>query len=113
MTAHGGIRHWWYQRLSALILIPLTIWLLWAIMQLTGADYSAALGFFASPVQRGFAILLICFIAFHAQIGMQVVYEDYVQPPYLQSALIWLTRAGVTLGFILTIYALLNLPGGT
>jgi succinate dehydrogenase / fumarate reductase membrane anchor subunit len=109
---HGGIGHWWYQRLSSVILIPLTIWLLWAISQLAGADYAAALGFFASPIQKGFAIAYIGVVAYHAQTGVQVVCEDYVYPPWFQSTLIWLTKIGVTVGFLLTGYALFNLPAG-
>ena len=102
MSAQGGVGHWRQQRLSALVLIPLTIWLLWAITRLAGADYAMALSFFSSPLQKGFAVMLIGFIAFHAQIGIQVVCEDYVYPPWLQSTTIWLTRVGVLVGVILT-----------
>ncbi len=110
--AHRGVVHWRQQRLSALILIPLTIWLLWAITRLAGADYAVALEFFSQPLQKGFAIALIALIAFHAQIGIQVICEDYVGPPRFQSSLIWLTRIGCAGGFVLSVYALLNLPAG-
>ena len=112
-TTHRGVTHWWQQRLSALILIPLTIWLLWATTLLSGADYVTALEFFSRPVQKGFAMSLIAVIAFHAQIGIQVICEDYIEPPWFQSTLIWLTRIGCLAGFLLTVYALLNLPGGS
>ena len=112
-SPHGGIGHWRSQRLSAVLLLPLTTWLLWAVTQLAGADYAAALGFFSSAWQKGFTMALIGLAAFHAQIGIQVVCEDYLYPPWLQSMAIWLTRTGVTAGFLLTVYALLTLPAGT
>ncbi len=109
---HGGVGHWWQQRLSSLILIPLTIWLLWAITRLSGADYATTLEFFNRPLHKGIAMLLIAVIAFHAQIGIQVICEDYIGPPRFQSIAIWLTRIGCTAGFLLAVYALLNLPAG-
>ena len=111
--AHRGSTHWWQQRLSSLILIPLTVWLLWAITRLTGVDYTAALGFFNPPLQKGFALALIAVTAFHAQIGIQVICEDYIEPPWFRSTLIWLTRIGCAAGFLLAVYALLNLPAGS
>jgi len=111
-TSHGGIGHWWQQRLSSLLLIPLTLWLLWAGVQLTGVDHATALQFFASPLQKGMAILLIALIAFHAQIGIQVICEDYIYPPWFQSTLIWLTRIACAAGFLLTVFVLFNLPAG-
>ena len=113
VKAHRGVVHWRQQRLSALILIPLTIWLLWATTRLAGADYALALEFFSRPAQKGFAIALIGLIAFHAQIGIQVICEDYVGLPWFQSTLIWLSRAGCVAGFLLAVFALLNLPAGS
>ena len=110
--AHGGIGHWWQQRLSSILLIPYTIWFLWAGTRLAGASYEATLQFFSLPLQKGIALSMIGLIAFHAQIGIQVICEDYVYPPWLQSALIWLIRIACITGFLLTGYALFNLPAG-
>jgi len=113
MSGHGGVGHWWYQRLSSVLLIPLTVWVLYAISQLAGADYATALGFFASPLQKGLAMAYIGLVAYHAQTGVQVVCEDYLHPPWFQKAAIRLTKIAVTLGFIAVVIALLRLPAGT
>jgi len=110
--SHGGVGHWWQQRLSSLLLIPLTIWLLWAAARLAGAEYSMALDFFSQPFQKAMAIGLIGIIAFHAQTGIQVICEDYIEPLWFQSTLIWLTRIACFAGFVLTVFALFNLPAG-
>ncbi len=109
-ASQGGVGHWWQQRLSALLLIPLTAWLLWAATRLAGAEYNLALEFFNHPFQKGMAMALIAIIAFHAQTGIQVICEDYIQPQWLQTTLIWLTRVACFAGFGLSVFALLNLP---
>ena len=111
--SHGGVGHWWQQRLSSLLLIPLTIWFLWAGSNLAGVAHSVALEFFNSHFQKAMAIALIGLIAFHAQIGIQVICEDYIQPPWFQLTLIRLTKLACLAGFGITVYALLNLPAGT
>ena len=110
--SHGGVGHWWQQRLSSLVLIPMTIWLLWAGISLTGASYETALYFFSNPFQKFMAILFIAISAFHAQIGIQVICEDYIYPLWLQNTLIWLTRIACLVGFALAAYALLSLSTG-
>jgi succinate dehydrogenase / fumarate reductase membrane anchor subunit len=110
--SQDGVGHWWQQRLSSLLLIPLTIWLLWAGINLAGVGYNLALEFFNSAFQKGMAMSLIGLIAFHAQIGIQVICEDYIQPPWFQSTLIRLTQLACLAGFGITVYALLNLPAG-
>jgi len=111
-NAHGGVTHWWHQRLSSVLLIPATLWLLWAGASLAGADYATAHAFFSSPLQAGMGIAFTALVAFHAQIGIQVICEDYIYPPWFQSLLIWLTRIACAAGFLLIAYALMTLVKG-
>ena len=110
--SHGGLHHWKYQRLSSVLLIPLTLWLLWAIVKLTGADHASATAFIAQPFNGAMAVLTAAVMLYHAQSGVQVVSEDYVYPPWFQSALIWLTRLGCLGGFIATLYAVFAVASG-
>ena len=73
-----GSHHWWIQRLTAVALIPLGIWFIFAVLSFVGTDYAQ---FKAWAGHHGNALLLVLFIitAFHhAQLGMQVVIEDYI-----------------------------------
>jgi succinate dehydrogenase / fumarate reductase membrane anchor subunit len=88
------------------VLIPLTAWLLWAIASLTGADHAAARTFMAQPLNAVMAVLTAAVTLYHAQSGIQVVCEDYVQPAWFQSALIALTRIACLAGFAATLYAI-------
>ncbi|MDD9884340.1 MAG: succinate dehydrogenase, hydrophobic membrane anchor protein [Gammaproteobacteria bacterium] len=76
--ARHASRHWWWQRLSALALIPLTLWFVFAILDAVGESHAAALAWLGRP---GVAAALSVYLAaafWHAQLGLQVVVEDYV-----------------------------------
>jgi succinate dehydrogenase / fumarate reductase membrane anchor subunit len=77
-SAKEGVGHWWGQRVTAIALVPLSIWFVVAAISLTGADYPT---FVAWIGQFGNALLMILtalVLFYHASLGMQVVIEDYV-----------------------------------
>lgn len=77
-SAKEGTHHWWAQRLTALALIPLTFWLVYSIVCMSTLDYMAAIGWLQSPMTSSLLILFVIALFYHAQLGMQVVIEDYV-----------------------------------
>ncbi|WP_422364726.1 succinate dehydrogenase, hydrophobic membrane anchor protein [Pelagibius sp.] len=85
-SAKDGTGHWWAQRLSALALIPLTLWFCVALVSLSGADHAAVAAWAGSPVVAGLLILLIAATFYHAYLGVQVVIEDYVHHEGLKIA---------------------------
>ena len=77
-SAKSGTEHWMAQRLSSLAILPLTLWFVWSLMCMAGADYATFAAWLANPVV---AILMSAFsivLFYHAQLGLQVVIEDYV-----------------------------------
>ena len=77
-SAKEGVGHWWMQRVTAIALVPLGIWFVFAVAALSGVDYAA---FQAWVGELGNATLLVVFVIvlfYHAALGMQVVIEDYV-----------------------------------
>lgn len=92
-SAKDGTGHWWAQRLTALALIPLTIWFCVSVIVLTGADYAAVAAWVASPVVAGLLILLVAAVFYHAVLGLQVVIEDYVHHEGSKLALLLAVKA--------------------
>ena len=77
-SAKEGMHHWWAQRLTALALIPLTVWFVMSLISLIGAGYQEFVHWLANPVNATAMILFLAVALHHAQLGMQVVLEDYV-----------------------------------
>jgi succinate dehydrogenase / fumarate reductase membrane anchor subunit len=111
-SAKEGVHHWYAQRASALLLIVLVGWLLYAVFSLSGSGYETARLFISQPVNAAFAILLIVTLFYHAMLGLQVVIEDYVHHPVLEVVFYFLSRAGAFFGMALGIIYLLKLALG-
>ncbi|MFT5173318.1 MAG: succinate dehydrogenase / fumarate reductase membrane anchor subunit [Gammaproteobacteria bacterium] len=77
-SAKSGTHHWWMQRLTALALVPLMLWLVWSMACLSGLDYAAAIAWVSSPITSVLLITTLLGLVYHAMLGLQVVIEDYV-----------------------------------
>ena len=77
-SAKEGTDHFWMQRLTAIALVPLTLWFVISIIGLIGAGYGEFTGWLSSPLSGGLMILLVVATFYHAYLGVQVVIEDYV-----------------------------------
>src|SRR5438046_5703477 len=77
-SAKEGVTHWWRQRVSALALVPLTLWFVIAVIGLVGADHATFVTWVRSPMPAVFLILLLVATFYHTALGLQVVIEDYI-----------------------------------
>lgn len=77
-SARAGSKHWWAQRLTAVALVPLTLWFIWSVLHLTDASQADVADWLSSPVRLALLLALIAATFHHLQLGMQVVIEDYV-----------------------------------
>jgi succinate dehydrogenase / fumarate reductase membrane anchor subunit len=111
-SAKEGVHHWYAQRASALLLIVLMGWLIYAMFRLAGADHGAASSFIAQPINAAFLILLIVTLFYHAMLGLQVVIEDYVHNQVLEVVFYFISRAGALFGMALGIIHVLKLALG-
>ena len=77
-SAKDGTHHFWVQRLTAVALIPLTVWLALSLASLATADQAEVVAWMKSPLS---ATLMVSFIMagfWHMKLGLQVVIEDYM-----------------------------------
>ena len=103
-SAHEGLHHWWAQRVTAVALIPLTLWLAFCVASIASADYGTAIAHLSSPLSATLFGSLIVAAFYHAGLGMQVVYEDYISCKAIRIACIMGTNL---LLFFLAIAAVL------
>jgi succinate dehydrogenase / fumarate reductase membrane anchor subunit len=82
--AHEGVHHWLHQRITAVINIPLMLWLVWSVTHMTSWDYATFTGWLAQPVNAILMILAVLSVFYHASLGAQVMAEDYIHNPALR-----------------------------
>jgi succinate dehydrogenase / fumarate reductase membrane anchor subunit len=87
-TAHEGVGHWWGQRVTAIALVPLTLFFVFPLARNLGADWETVQAFYARPFNAIVAALFFIVAFRHLQYGLQVVVEDYVHDKPLKTALL-------------------------
>jgi len=107
-SSKSGTHHFIVQRITAVALIPLVIWFVWFVIGLSHADYANARQMLHQPIQ---ALLMIVFVAsafWHAQLGLQVVIEDYVHTRWLELTSQLLVKFLCVLGALASIMAVVK-----
>lgn len=98
-SAKEGVQHWWAQRVTAIALVPLTLWFVASVIVLAGADHATVSAWIARPLNTVLLIALVAATFWHAALGLQVVIEDYIH------------TEGTKLVVLLAVKALLALVG--
>ncbi len=111
-SAKSGTQHWWAQRLTAIALVPLTIWFVIAMVAATGSDYASARAFIGNPVTAVLLVLLIVATFHHAQLGLQVVIEDYVHTKSVEIGLLLAVKGAAIVLALAAIFAVLSIAFG-
>lgn len=78
----SGLSDFVIQRVTAVILVFYTAWVLAFFLTTPQMSYDALVGFFGNPFIKGFSTLAILSTAAHAWIGMWTVGTDYIRPHY-------------------------------
>ncbi|MDE2581101.1 MAG: succinate dehydrogenase, hydrophobic membrane anchor protein [Rhodospirillales bacterium] len=108
-AARAGSAHWWAQRVSALALVPLSLWFIAGMIGLEGAPRAAVAAWLHGPVAL---VLLLCLIAasfWHMALGLTVVIEDYVHQEGARLTLVLGVRAASVLLALLCAVSALRL----
>jgi len=77
-SAKEGVHHWWVQRLTSVALVPLTVWFVVSVLSLPALDHATVTAWIGQIWTAVFLILLVLTAAWHSQLGVRVVVEDYV-----------------------------------
>lgn len=77
-SAKDGVHHFWVQRVSAIALVPLALWFVFSVAQLSGADYGMVKHWVSAPSVAVTLVLFLIAALYHSMLGVQVVVEDYI-----------------------------------
>ena len=112
-SAKEGVEHWWMQRITAVALVPLTLWFVIAIIGLVGADLETMQNWVSRPLPAILLVLLLIAIFYHVSLGLQVVVEDYVHAELTKLGLITAIRLLCFAFAVAGIFAVLSIAVGT
>ena len=108
-SARAGSHHWWAQRLTAIALVPLTLWFIFSVIHLSGATHQAVIEWLSSPLTLGLMLALIVATFHHLQLGVQVVIEDYVHDERAKMASVLAVKALCVLLALVCIVSVLKI----
>ena len=100
--------HWWYQRVTAIALIPLSLWFGFVLLTLPGAGYGEVAKWVQQPWNTLALVVFIMASFYHAILGIQVVLEDYVHTEWLQTKSILVTKLTLIFFALLMLFAVLK-----
>jgi succinate dehydrogenase / fumarate reductase membrane anchor subunit len=111
-SAKEGAGHWIGQRVSAIALVPLVIWMVYGVIRLAAGDYGFAVHWVQDPLNATLTVLTFAIAFFHMHTGMRVVVEDYIAKTLSRSALLILNLFVCGLAGALAIFSILKVALG-
>jgi succinate dehydrogenase / fumarate reductase membrane anchor subunit len=111
-SAKDGVGHWWVQRLTALALIPLSLWFVFSVARYHIADYPTMMAWVHNPYVAVALVLYFFAVFYHSALGVQVVIEDYVGTEWLKIASIVLMKLAHFVFGAAAIFAVLKIAFG-
>lgn len=111
-SAKEGTGHWVAQRLTALALIPLTLWFVVSVLTLMHASYFTVVNWMHAPWNAILLVLTVLTVYWHAYLGLQVIVEDYVHREWLKLSIIVALRFIAVILAAIGIFAVLRVAFG-
>jgi succinate dehydrogenase / fumarate reductase membrane anchor subunit len=87
MDTEKGTGHWRWQRISALVLMPLSIWLIVSFSSVVYNEYQQSLAWVSAPLPGLLLGITLISLLFHGHLGIVVVIDDYVRGPWRKKAI--------------------------
>jgi len=108
-SAKAGTGHFWMQRMTAITLIPLSLWMVSYTQQLLSASHQEMINWLAGPLDTSLAIAWIIAAFYHAALGLQVIIEDYVHTEWRKITAIWVMKLAFIFGAIAAMVAVFRI----
>jgi succinate dehydrogenase / fumarate reductase, membrane anchor subunit len=112
-SANDGTAQWWAQRVSAIALIPLTLWFMFSLLALPALDYATVRAWLAFPLSGFLAVLMVAVLTYHSYLGTTEVIEDYVHAAGMKLLSLLLLRFLYVLVGGASIFAILRVAFGS
>ena len=111
-AAKHGVGHWIGERVTAIALVPLTLWAVFAVLRLAAGDYDFAVGWISEPLNAVLMVLTLAVSFWHMHAGLRVVIEDYIHVALNKAALLILNLFVCGLAGALAVFSILKVAFG-
>ncbi len=111
-SSHSGSHHWLVQRFTAVGNLLLVLWFIASLLMLPNLHYATVREWIARPVPATAMALLIVTTFWHARLGMQVLFEDYVHTPANKFAVMALLNLAAFGGAAFGMFCIIRLALG-
>ena len=106
MSASEAVHHWWAQRLTAVVLIPLSLWFVYSLTTMYSANYETVTLWLNNATNSLLMLFFILSLYYHAVLGLQVVIEDYVESDWQRKSLLLLIKIVLSIAALSTVIAI-------
>jgi succinate dehydrogenase / fumarate reductase membrane anchor subunit len=107
-----GATRWWWQRMSAVLLVLLGFWWLWSLWYLAAADYVYMRLWLREPPVSLALWLMMALLFLHGWLGLKIIIEDYLPNTRLRQWFLWVLNGLVWFAMALTTALLLLIQQG-
>jgi succinate dehydrogenase / fumarate reductase membrane anchor subunit len=108
-SGNNGYHHWWSERVMALALIPLLLWLAFSVALLAGQPYPVVVQWLSHPVTTVLMLLTIYNMFSHGWMGLHVVMEDYIADKSVRMPLAFVINSVLVVMALLCAFAVLKI----
>jgi succinate dehydrogenase / fumarate reductase membrane anchor subunit len=106
---HNGIPHWKFQRISAIINMPLIVWFVYSLATFSDYSYFSVTEWVKSPINCILIISMFASIFYHSSLGIQVVIEDYISEIKSRAFLLNFSKLIIFFLFIVSFGSVINI----
>ena len=108
-SAKEGTDHFWRQRVTAVVNVPLLLFFIGFLIKYNGAPYADVVAALGNPVVAVVMGLTIISALAHMRLGMQVIIEDYIPNEFQKVVLLMLNTFFTVIVAALCLFAVLKL----
>ena len=106
---HNGVPHWKFQRISAIINMPLIMWFVYSILTFSDYSYIFITEWVKSPTNCILITFMFASIFYHSSLGIQIVIEDYISEIKSRAFLLNFSKLIIFFLFIVSFGSLVNI----
>ena len=102
-------RKWLIQRITAILLIPLSFWFIYHCLSFASMNYSQLFIFFKSIINSLLFLIMMISMLIHTKLGCETIVEDYVTSKSLKHISTLLINFIVYLSMIIITLAIVRI----